>query len=124
MKQRAIPAQAVESYPHQGSVACTIATISLPELPARAFCTWVEETSREKCTLRHLAAYSAFLSYRFVVTVPWLLRQKNTSDTTAQFKTQPSFHPDGILARDRNDGHDLALLVVDQWGSDAARKDG
>jgi hypothetical protein len=35
-----------------------------------------------------------------VVTIPWLLSLKKTSDSSAEFKTLPSFPPDGILAGD------------------------
>ena len=60
----------------------------------------IEDEMWETCARRAIAAHSTFLSCRFVVIVPWFLSPKRTSDTTSQFKTQPSFGPDGVLARD------------------------
>jgi hypothetical protein len=79
--------------------ACIIATIWPPE-PLRKFLLKIEGEFRESCARRPFAAHSTFLLSRFVVTVQWLLSPKRTSDTTAEFKTLPSFRPDGILAND------------------------
>jgi len=76
--------------------ACIIATIWPPE-PLRKFLLKIEGEFRESCARRPFAAHSTFLLSRFVVTSSGSSVQKEHR-YNREFKTLPSFRPDGILA--------------------------